>query len=214
VCSCGVDASEIRAEAIHVRGVDNLSTDDIKLYLASVCPDTAFVKLEWIDDTSLNVVYDFDDVAATALTALTAEHVEPVPITTLRPAKSLEGEKNIDGLQVRIAFPSDRKERGARDRSRWYLFNPHPTEEYDRRYFSRPNLCVDAGRRDSRRRDRRYDPYSRRRRSRSRSPQLSYDEPPNNETIELFPEKVTNGARLDQPRQISTSRSPPPTSTH
>jgi hypothetical protein len=117
---------------MHIRGVDNLSTNDIRLYLASVCPDIAFVRLEWIDDTSLNVVYDFDDDATTALQTVTAEYLEHVPITTLRPAKPLQGEKTIDGLKVRSAFLSDRKEPGARDRSRWYLFNPRPTD--DRRY--------------------------------------------------------------------------------
>ena len=134
--SCRVDSSEIRGEALHLRGVDNLSTDDIKLYLSSVSPDIAFVKLEWIDDTSLNIVYESDDIAATALQTVTAQPVEQVTTTTLRPAKSLQGDKVIAGLKVRVAFLSDKKERGARDRSRWYLFNPHPTEEYDRRCTS------------------------------------------------------------------------------
>jgi hypothetical protein len=66
---------------------------------------------------------------------------------------------------------------------------------------------VDGRRQDSRRRDRRYDPYARRRRSRSRSPQLNYDDPPSNEGIELFPEKVANGARLDDRRHTSPQRS-------
>jgi len=125
--------SEIRGEAVHLRGVDNLSTDDITTYMNSVYPDVGFVKLEWIDDTSLNIVYESADIAITALQALTAAHIEYVPSTTLRPAKPSQGEKPIDGLKVRIAFVSDKKERGARDRSRWYLFNPHPSEEYEGR---------------------------------------------------------------------------------
>lgn len=64
------------------------------------------------------------------------------------------------------------------------------------------------GRRDTQRRDRRYEPYGgRRRRSRSRSPHLSYDEPASNEDIELFPSKVNGGARRDE-RDNSHSRSP------
>ena len=125
-----VDFSEIRGEAIHMRGVDNLSTDDVTAYVNSLYPDVEFVKLEWIDDTSLNIVYESADIAITALEVLAAPHIDYIPSTALRPAKSLQGEKPIDGLKVRIAFVSDKKERGARDRSRWYLFNPHPNEEY------------------------------------------------------------------------------------
>ena len=127
------DPSQIRYEAVHVRGVDNLSTDDVQLYASTLYPSFEF-KIEWIDDTSLNLVYDSQEIATSALQALSSARSEQLPTTTSRPAKPWTGEKSIEGLQVRIAFIGDRKERGARDRSRWYLFNPHPSEEYDRRY--------------------------------------------------------------------------------
>lgn len=64
-------------------------------------------------------------------------------------------------------------------------------------------------RRDSRRRaQRRYDPYSRRRRSRSRSPVLNYDDPPRNEGVELFPSKLSNGGRTTRSQIGSRPRSP------
>jgi Nuclear cap-binding protein subunit 3 len=88
--------------------------------------------VEWIDDTSLNIVYESAEISMTALQTLS--YIEELPPSTLRPAKPLAGEKPIEGLKVRIAFMGDKKERGARDRSRWYLFNPHPSEEYERRY--------------------------------------------------------------------------------
>ena len=126
------DLSQFRYEAVHVRGVDNLSTDDVQLYASTLYPSFEF-KIEWIDDTSLNLVYESAEIATSALQALSG-HIDQLPISTLRPAKPCTGEKLIEGLKVRIAFMGDKKERGARDRSRWYLFNPHPSEEYDRRY--------------------------------------------------------------------------------
>jgi Nuclear cap-binding protein subunit 3 len=90
-------------------------------------------KCEWIDDTSVNLVYDSSDIATSALQALSSEHIEELPPSSLRPAKPFNGGKPIEGLKVRIAFLEDRKARGARERSRWYLFNPHPNEENERR---------------------------------------------------------------------------------
>jgi len=127
------DPEDIRPEAVHIRGVDNLSTDDIKLYLNQLFPEEDF-KIEWIDDTSLNVVYSSAEIATSAIQALSSHYIESLPLTTLRPAKSVTEPKSIDGIKVRIAVMGDKKEKGARDRSRWYLFNPHPSEEYERRY--------------------------------------------------------------------------------
>jgi Nuclear cap-binding protein subunit 3 len=118
---------------VHIRGVDNLSTDDVRLYAEKLYPSYKFT-IEWIDDTSLNIVYESSDIAISALQALSSDHIEELSPTTLRPAKPLTEEKPIEGLKLRIAFMGDKKEKGARDRSRWYLFNPHPSEEYDRRY--------------------------------------------------------------------------------
>jgi len=64
-------------------------------------------------------------------------------------------------------------------------------------------------RRDSRRRgERRYDPYPRRRRSRSKSPPLNYDDSPRNEGVVLFPSKLSNARQSDRPDRGSRSRSP------
>jgi Nuclear cap-binding protein subunit 3 len=127
-----VDPSQVRTEAIHLRGVDNLSTDDVQLYVSTLYPSFES-KIEWIDDTSLNVVYESADIATAALQTLSLNPVQDLEATTLRPAKPLFGEKSIEGLKARMAFMGDKKERGARDRSRWYLFNPHPAEAYERR---------------------------------------------------------------------------------
>ena len=64
------------------------------------------------------------------------------------------------------------------------------------------------GRRDSRRRgERRYDPYPRRRRSRSKSPPLNYDDSPTNEGVELFPAKVSSSRQRDRMESDSRSHS-------
>ena len=126
-----IDPSQVRPEAVHLRGVDNLSTDDVKFYVSGIYPSNEY-NIEWIDDTSLNLVCESADIATSALQMLSSEHIEELPPSTLRPAKPLIGEKTMDGLKVRIAFMGDKKEKGARDRSRWYLFNPHPSEERDR----------------------------------------------------------------------------------
>lgn len=132
----GVDPEDVRPEAVHIRGVDNLSTEDVKLYITTLfpTPEEGEFKVEWIDDTSLNIVYSSPQIATSAIAAISSNHIESLPPTTLRPAKSVTEPKAIDGIKVRIATMGDKKERGARDRSRWYLFNPHPSEEYDRRY--------------------------------------------------------------------------------
>jgi Nuclear cap-binding protein subunit 3 len=202
-----VDPSQVRPEAVHLRGVDNLSTEDVRLYASTLYSSSEFFKVEWIDDTSLNLAYVSPDIASSALQAFSSTYIEGLSPGTLRPAKPLIGEKSIEGLKVRIAVMGDKKEKGARDRSRWYLFNPHPNEEYERRYNSIRDK-VD-GSRDSRRRgDRRYEPYSRRRTSRSKSPPLNYDDPPCNEGVELFPNKVKNGTENGRGKTDSRSRSP------
>ena len=199
------DPSQVRPEALHMRGVDNMSTDDIRLYASTMYPSFE-PKIEWIDDTSLNLAYESAGIASSALQAFSSMHIEELLPNTLRPAKPLTGEKAIDGLKVRVAFMGDKKEKGARDRSRWYLFNPPPSEEYERRLLL-PNHNTN-GSRDSRRRgDRRYEAYPRRR-SRSRTPPLNYDDPPRNEGVELFPEKVANGMQVDRAKRNSRSRSP------
>lgn len=108
-----------------------MSTDDVKLYVSSLYPSYEY-KIEWIDDTSLNLAFESADIATTALQILSSAHIEELPPSTIRPAKALAGEKPVEGLKVRIAFMGDKKERGARDRSRWYLFNPHPSEDRER----------------------------------------------------------------------------------
>ncbi|KAI5853875.1 hypothetical protein BZA05DRAFT_444149 [Tricharina praecox] len=118
-------------ERVHLRGVDNLSTGQVKAYVAEHC-STPVVRIEWIDDTSLNLVYESPGVAISVLNALTANAAElELPLLELRAARPFS--QSVDSrLLARISRPSDRKERGARERSRYYLF--HPEEDKAERF--------------------------------------------------------------------------------
>ena len=49
----GAESCDIRYEAIHVRGVDNMSTNDVFVYFDDFPPKF----IEWVNDSSCNVVY-------------------------------------------------------------------------------------------------------------------------------------------------------------
>ncbi|KAI5793138.1 hypothetical protein EDC01DRAFT_788103 [Geopyxis carbonaria] len=120
------------AEKVHVRGVDNLSTNLVKAWAREHFAEE-METLEWIDDTSCNLVYATPAMAKRSLEALGQPTADPLSMLTLRPGKPFS--QSVDSrLQVRIARPTDRKERGARDRSRYYLFHPEEdrAEKFER----------------------------------------------------------------------------------
>ncbi|POR33464.1 Uncharacterized protein TPAR_06347 [Tolypocladium paradoxum] len=119
---------------IHVRGLDTLHTDDIKAYVKAHFGPVD--KVEWIDDSSANLVFGSEPTACEAIVALSA--IEVADATALAvgeslPGKPVEGKPEIS-LQVRFAVESDRKQAGAALRSRYYLLHPeHDPEERRRR---------------------------------------------------------------------------------
>ncbi|RDL40380.1 Uncharacterized protein BP5553_00359 [Venustampulla echinocandica] len=122
-------AHELALNKIHLRGLDNLTTKDIKAWAGEHYNANSPEHVEWIDDTSANLVYEGADIALDALRAfVTAEvaDVTQIPLMHTVPAKPLST-KPESNLEVRPAVVGDRKQAGARDRSRFYLFNP----EYD-----------------------------------------------------------------------------------
>lgn len=157
----------IVSHKIHLRGLDDLTSADIKSFAETYCETQPIEKIEWIDDTSANIIYASSEAALFALEAFVA--VDELPTThsqlAMLPAKPFPKYPNTH-LKVRLAVESDKKKPGARERSRFYLLNPEH-ERPERR--SRD----DRGRRgDGRYRDRRddyrsraYDNRERRRRS-------------------------------------------------
>jgi hypothetical protein len=123
------NASHPAPDKVHLRGLDNLTTKDIRAFAAEYYDTYKPVHIEWIDDTSANIIYESADIARDALIAFAAIEISDVtqipPLQTIA-AKSfpLHPETN---LEVRLAVLGDRKQAGARERSRFYLFNP----EYD-----------------------------------------------------------------------------------
>uniref|UniRef100_A0A8C2XNA9 Nuclear cap-binding protein subunit 3 n=1 Tax=Cyclopterus lumpus TaxID=8103 RepID=A0A8C2XNA9_CYCLU len=136
----------LRMEALYVTGVDDMSTQDIFGYFKEYPP----AHIEWIDDTSCNVVWLDDNTSVRALvncsrtpdpeteTTETPETETPGPESVedlslaeresllrndLRPAiKPFKGNK----LLLRFATHDDKKELGAARRSRYYMKYGNP----------------------------------------------------------------------------------------
>ncbi|OIW29628.1 hypothetical protein CONLIGDRAFT_680463 [Coniochaeta ligniaria NRRL 30616] len=113
---------------VHIRGLDTFTAEDVKAYVAEHF-GSSYEKIEWIDDTSLNLVFGSESVAQGALTALAG--VEISDVTQLPPLQSIAAKpfskKPDSSLHVRFAVGGDRKIAGAAARSRFYLLHP----EYD-----------------------------------------------------------------------------------
>lgn len=84
-------------------------------------------RIEWIDDTSANIRYPSAAIALEALLSFTSLSITSEDISTspfeLRAAKKLSTHP-ASVLQVRVAKMGDKKKRGAKDASRYYLMNP------------------------------------------------------------------------------------------
>lgn len=122
----------ITTPKVYIRGLDTLTTADIKGYARERFSLDHYVKAEWIDDTSANIVYENMDAALGALkafSAFSASSVEgggsDVEISTLdlRPAKRLSRHPGVE-LLVRQAVKTDVKRPRAHEASRFYLLNP------------------------------------------------------------------------------------------
>ncbi|KAI9740735.1 MAG: hypothetical protein M1818_004700 [Claussenomyces sp. TS43310] len=128
--------SQLARNKIHIKGLDNLTSNDLKAYAAEHHAPDAIERIEWIDDTSANLVYPTSEAAKSALTAFAASAVDDVsqiPTLRLLPAKPFSARPDAR-LEVRLAVQADRKQAGARERSRFYLFNPeHDPAERRRR---------------------------------------------------------------------------------
>ncbi|OAA66195.1 hypothetical protein ISF_04033 [Cordyceps fumosorosea ARSEF 2679] len=128
------DATTIVSNKINIRGVDSLHTDDIKAYVKSHFAPVD--RVEWVDDTSANLVFGSDSSARDAMIALSSIEIADataLPAGETLPAKPVEGKPEVT-LHVRFAVASDRKQVGAALRSRYYLLHPeHDPEERRRR---------------------------------------------------------------------------------
>lgn len=102
-----------------------MSTKDIETY----CNQESLKKVEWINDASCNLAFNTEEEARVALENI-LEKKEEVTINhkQLNPAKPfVDSTGKTHTLFVRIATDEDVKERGARQRSRYYMI--HGTED-------------------------------------------------------------------------------------
>ncbi|KAH6681829.1 hypothetical protein B0J14DRAFT_469619 [Halenospora varia] len=123
-------ALEPAPNKVHLRGLDNLTTKDVRGFATEHYGANAPEHVEWIDDTSANLIYENSDIAQEALKALFAIEIADIsqlPLLQTVQARPLSSNPHAN-LEVRRAVIGDRKQAGARERSRFYLFNP----EYDR----------------------------------------------------------------------------------
>ncbi|KAL9043006.1 MAG: hypothetical protein Q9180_000178 [Flavoplaca navasiana] len=120
--------SNVVTHKVHIQGVDNLTTDDVKIFVAEHCSDEVPCRFEWVDDSSVNVVYGTPAAALRALESFTLlfngqEPASSIPNLQLRSAKSLSSRPEAR-LQVRTAVSTDVKRPRAHEASRFYMMNP------------------------------------------------------------------------------------------
>ncbi|KAL8842685.1 MAG: hypothetical protein Q9170_000460 [Blastenia crenularia] len=155
------------AHKIHIRGVDDLTTDDLKIFVDEHHSE-APIRIEWVDDFSANLVYGTPATAMKALESLSLVSLgqigTAIPILQLRSAKNMSDHPE-SRLQVRIALSTDVKRPHAYEASRFYMMHP----EYDPRENVRRQKDGDGRHIHQRRRygdteDRRRPPVDRERR--------------------------------------------------
>ncbi|QSL64515.1 hypothetical protein MERGE_001816 [Pneumocystis wakefieldiae] len=127
----------VRPEALYLKGVDQMSTDDVKKYCITYYP-TASPSIEWIDDSSCNLVYSDASTASSVLSSISCFEVDTLYTSFLVPAKTCLKYNNAQ-LFIRHSSILDKKTPGARERSRWYLFHPHPSEKRNISYRHKQN---------------------------------------------------------------------------
>ena len=123
--SSSPDALQPVPTKVHLRGLDNLTTNDIKSFASEYFSASKPI-VEWIDDTSANLLFETATLAQDALVSFAAVEIADVSQLALLqtlPAKTIPLHPQTN-LEVRIAVLGDRKQPGARERSRFYLFNP------------------------------------------------------------------------------------------
>lgn len=123
-----------------------------------------YERVEWIDDSSANLVYASDELAAGALRAFAAVDIGDISqpfMLQFIPAKPFPSHPETV-LQIRQAVLSDKKQPKARERSRFYLIHPEydpATNKRVRGYRQRDRIQrhVDDPKYTSSRRDIKYD---------------------------------------------------------
>ena len=136
VPSSQIPDSELAPHKVYIRGLEDLTTSDIQAFSFEHYPlNENPPRVEWIDDTSANIVFGGEETAMVALRhfTLTSEKSELLPSSQLRAAKPLSTRPG-SSLYVRIAAVTDQKRPRAYEASRFYMMHPeHDPREQRRR---------------------------------------------------------------------------------
>ncbi|PWY95693.1 hypothetical protein BO94DRAFT_455143 [Aspergillus sclerotioniger CBS 115572] len=194
-------AAEAQYEKVHVRGVDELTTDNIKQFALEHFSLEEPSRVEWIDDTSANLIYSTAEIGLQALTAFTQvneeEDASTLPALRLRSAKLLSSHPD-SVLQVRSAIKTDRKKPRAHEASRFYLMHPeHDPRERLRRELSDRRRSVGGDSSDGDYRRRRFDGRELRRR-RDRDADESFSANMYDDAKPASPERLEPGCSRDR----------------
>lgn len=140
----------ITPEKIHIRGVDDLTTGDIIAFAAEHFQFETPTRIEWIDDTSANIIFSNSDVTSNALNHFSIDNMASVLFSPsqLRAAKTFSKHPELR-LELRIAFSTDQKKPRAHEASRFYMMHPEHDPREKRRH--------ETGSRDHDFKRRRYD---------------------------------------------------------
>ncbi|MCJ1439298.1 hypothetical protein MMC27_008690 [Xylographa pallens] len=124
---------------VHIRGVDDLTTNDIRAFSVENYSTHPPSRIEWVDDTSANIVYEASNIAEDALTSFSLQSDGDIALLhplQLRAAKRFSTYPGSD-LKVRIAVTTDQKRPRAYESSRFYLMHPEHDPREQRRRGSR-----------------------------------------------------------------------------
>lgn len=134
------DALQPAPMKVYIHGLDELTTEDVKSFTLEHFPTDDFEKVEWIDDSSANIVFNSVDAVALALEALVDQispDSRPSPHGDTYKAKK-SSNKPAAELRVRSAVLGDVKKPRAHEASRFYLMHPEQDpRERKKQYDSR-----------------------------------------------------------------------------
>lgn len=201
------EANRVVPNKIHIRGLDFLDENQLKSYIISHVGGKGADRIEWVNDSSANLVFGSEAAAQDALIQLAAVEIADatqLPPSEILPAKSVVDKPEV-ALQVRFAVESDRKERNAAQKSRFYLFHPEWDPETDEGRRRR-----ESGR-DRKYRDRDDRGGNRRNNGKTRYEDRYRDEEPETFDVSLYDDDAGASAKRITPRRderVRDSRSP------
>lgn len=159
-----VDTAEPQPTKVYIRGFDhNWKPADLRNYVreAAYGVDAQFKRIEWINDTSANLLYETDDAAIEALGLFSADGIVGERLEE-REAKKAEAHPD-SSLVVRQAVVGDVKIERAAQYSKFYLHNPayDPSERKRKRHDDHRERAVYRKREgyDRRRNDNQEQPF-------------------------------------------------------